>query len=170
MGEETDPRLQETSRQLDELLTSQEITYSNRQELLRYFRRQPPTSEDAVKVGDLFYQERPLYAKTLEPGSEEQDGCYCSCSNCMSLVKVWYELAIELDPHNPEPYERLARRISWELNEWPGDVLEPLRGDYDEATLRRVMQQYQTETAEWMESLSEIVKGIASPSSSPQEA
>ncbi len=136
-----------------ELVSSDNQEYTCASDLKKYLKRQPPTSEDAVAVADLIIEMRKNIRGRLDHKSEEYEGCACDCPLHMGHVIHWYELAIQLNPNNSTPYERLAREIWWEEDQWPGTTLEPLRRDYDKATLKRVMEQYQREDSELVKML-----------------
>lgn len=162
MGEESEPMPDpELLKQYRELVTTDEYSWSSIRDLACYLRRQPPQSEDAVKVGDLILKMSESVREQLDPHSEEYIDSCCRCSQHMGGVTAWYKLAIMLNPDNPTPYERLARRVWWEDWEWPGTTLEPLaRGNYDEATLKRVMGQYQKEDSELVKQIQEAMNSM----------
>jgi hypothetical protein len=158
----------ELLRQYRELVTSDEHALSSTRGLARYLKRQPPQGEDAVKVGDLAIKMRESVREQLDPKSEDYEDYACRCSLHMMGVRPWYELAIMLDPSNPVPYERLAREIWWETGEMPGCTLEPLAHDgYDDATLRRVMEEYQKEDAEHRGLLQKVANAFIESNKTP---
>ena len=67
-------KLADVSKQLDELLTDQKINLCS--DLGKYLKRQPPQSEDAVKVGDLLLLRRELAG----PASLDDVDYMCCCS------------------------------------------------------------------------------------------
>ncbi|MDE1848776.1 MAG: hypothetical protein KGH55_01975 [Nanoarchaeota archaeon] len=133
--------------------------YSSIKDLLKYFKGKP-TSEDAVKVGDLIIRINDNIFEQIENSnlSEEdledaREDYACRCSTHMMRVTCWYDLAIQLDPNNKKAYERLAGRVWWGLNEWPGTTLEPLLTQYDDKTFQKVKEQYLKELSDWANSL-----------------
>ena len=154
----------ELEKELEGLLTTQEFSVQDRE---RVMRRQPPRSKDALRIGDLYLAIRRDYLRQLgglDLNDEDRGracelsyNLACQCSMHMAAEKSWWELAIKLDPHNPIPYERLAREIEWEECEWPGETLEPLKHNYSPETLRQVMAKYQRGALEFQD----FIEGIA---------